>query len=149
MRRKVFRGNVMKQDEDAYHQLCAYTLTRGDAAFIHQHVVDAYAAQHANERTKPITITFALIGLYLLAEHGTSGRQVQRVHMQLGRQKHGWPVFGLPKDRGAMTAIDVLGAPVGSERDRAIHDWCRSVWTAFSTNRDTVAQLLKQHGVIR
>jgi hypothetical protein len=135
-------------DEEAYHQLCAYTLTRGDAAFIHQHVVDAYAAQHADEATKPIAITFALIGLYLLVEHGTTGRQVQRVHMQLGRQQHAWPVFSLPQDRGAVTAVDVIGAPEGPERDRAIHDWCRSVWTAFSTNRGIVAELLKRHGVL-
>jgi hypothetical protein len=138
----------MPQDADAYHQLCAYTLTRGDTAFIHQHVVDAYAAQHADEATKPIAITFALIGLYLLVEHGMTGRQVQRVHMKLGRQKHAWPAFALPQDRGAMTAVDVMGATEGPERDRAIHDWCRSVWAAFSANRGIVADVLKQHGII-
>ncbi len=144
----MFRGDVMIQDEDAYHRLCAYTLTHGDAAFIHQHVVDAYAAQHADEATKPITITFALVGLYLLVERGTTGRQVQRVHMQLGRRKHVWPAFALPDERGAMTAVDVMSAPEGPERDRAIHDWCRSVWTAFSANRGIVADLLERHGII-
>lgn len=138
----------MIHDEDVYHQLCAYTLTRGDAAFIHQHVVDAYAAQHADAHTRPITVTFALVGLYLLIEHGTTGRQVQRVHMQLGRKKHEWPVFVLPQDRGGVIAADVMRAPEGPERDLAIHDWCRSVWTAFSGNRRIVADLLKQHRII-
>ena len=51
--------------EAAYHELCYYTLTLGDPAFIHQHVVDAFAAQQADEQTKPIKVTFALVGLYL------------------------------------------------------------------------------------
>jgi hypothetical protein len=55
-------------DLDAYHELCGYTLTHGDAAFIHQHVVDAFAAQHADAHSKPIGITFALAGLYLHLE---------------------------------------------------------------------------------
>ena len=49
-------------DVEAFDELCAYTLTRGDAEFIHQHVVDTFAAQTANEFTKPITLTFALEG---------------------------------------------------------------------------------------
>lgn len=46
----------------AYDELQAYTLAHGDPAFIHQHVVDAWAAQHADEETKPIALTFALVG---------------------------------------------------------------------------------------
>jgi len=65
---------------EAYDALCAYTLTRGDAAFIHQHVVDAFAAQSADEATKPITLTFALVGLYLHVERQFTGREVQRAH---------------------------------------------------------------------
>ena len=38
----------------AYHEVCAYTLTRGDAAFVHQLVVDAWAAQHASPASKPM-----------------------------------------------------------------------------------------------
>ena len=50
-------------ERHAYDELQCYTLARGDLAFIHQHVVDAWAAQHADERTKPIGLTFALVGL--------------------------------------------------------------------------------------
>ena len=85
----------MSEDE-AFDLLCAYTLGRGDAAFIHQHAVDAFAAQQADPITKPIKITFALVGLYLLVERRVSGKQVQRIHMQLGRRKHPWPAFTLP-----------------------------------------------------
>jgi hypothetical protein len=102
----------------AYDELQAYTLVHGGPAFIHQYVVDAWAAQHADERTKPIGLTFALVGLCLHVERGFSGRQVQRVHMALGRRKRTWPSFVLPRQRGAMTASEVMAAPAGPERDR-------------------------------
>jgi hypothetical protein len=47
-RRVLERRKYGIVEEDAYHELCAYTLQRGDAAFIHQHVVDAFAAQRAD-----------------------------------------------------------------------------------------------------
>jgi hypothetical protein len=33
------------RDDRAYEEVTAYTLWRRDAAFMHQHVVDAYAVQ--------------------------------------------------------------------------------------------------------
>ncbi|MCL6648034.1 MAG: DUF5946 family protein [Chloroflexi bacterium] len=41
-------------ETQAYHELQAYTLTHPDPAFLHQHVVNAWTAQHANAQTKPI-----------------------------------------------------------------------------------------------
>lgn len=138
---------TLSSEEDAYNELCAYTLTHGDAAFIHQHVVDAFAAQNADERSKSIGVAFALVGLYLHVEKGLSGREVQRVHVLLGRQKRAWPKFTLPRDRGSIRASDVLAAPAGPARDEAIHQWCASVWEAFAAGRPTVVELLRQHGV--
>ena len=131
----------------AYEELQYYTLSHGDPAFVHQYVVDAWAAQHADERTKPIAITFALIGLYLHLVRGFNGRQVQKAHMALARRKHPWPIFVMPADRGAMSARDVMAAPAGAERDRAIDDWCTAVWDAYRDNRETVVQLLEKHGI--
>jgi hypothetical protein len=138
----------MNAEQDAYNALCGYTLGRGDAEFIHQHVVDAFAAQHADEQSRPIGVVFALVGLYLLVEKHFSGRQVQRVHMQLGRQGRTWPAVFLPQQRGSMTALEVITAREGAERDAAIHAWCASVWAAFVDNRQMVADLLRQHGVL-
>ena len=135
-------------EEDAYHALCAYTLARGDAAFVHQHVVDAYMAQHADERTPAIGVTFALVGLYLAVEEGWSGRQVQRAHMQLAREKQDWPRFALPDERGSLTAVDVLRAAEGDARDLAIHAWCRSVWAACAGQRAQLAELLGHHRIL-
>jgi hypothetical protein len=128
---------------EAYDALCCYTLERGDLSFIHQHVVDAFAAQTASETTKPIGVAFALIGLYLHIEKGRSGREVQRAHMALARKKREWPKFPLPFDRGAMTAADVMESAEGPERDRAIDDWCRVVWNAWRDSHAAVAALLE------
>lgn len=137
----------MGQDLEAYHALSAYTLTHGDPEFIHQHVVDAFAAQNATDTSKPIGVTFALAGLFLHVEKGFTGRQVQRVHMQLARKKQNWPRFTLPPNRGAITALDVMRTPEGVERDRAIHEWCADVWTAFAGNRDQIVALLDEHQI--
>jgi len=132
---------------EAYHELCAYTLSHGHPSFLHQHVVDAFAAQRANAESKPIGVTMALVGLYLHVERGFDGRQVQRAHMELARHGRSWPVFVLPPDRGATTPIEVLAAPAGPERDRAIHEWAAAVWRAFAASREAVAALLRDHGI--
>lgn len=137
----------MTPDEDIYHALCCYTLERGDAAFTHQHVVDAFTAQHADAQTSPRALTFALVGLYLHVQMGLSGKQVQQAHMVLARKKIAWPAFPLPEDRGRMTVADVMGARPGALRDEAIQRWCASVWEAFGANRQTVAALLRRNGI--
>lgn len=137
----------MNRDEDAYNKLCGYTLTRNDADFIHQHVVDAYTAQHADGESKPIAIAFALVGLYLFVEREWSGRQVQRTHMRLARRRHSWPTFDLPHDRGSITAVKVMAAREGAERDSAIYAWCASVWAAYADCHAEVAALLREHGL--
>ena len=140
-------AGIVPSEQGAYDELQCYTLAHADPAFIHQHVVDAWIAQHADERTKPIALTFALVGLYLRLERGLSGRQVQRVHMALARHKRSWPSFALPRDRGSVTASQVIAAPAGPERDKAIDAWCASVWGAFRESRQAVARLLEQQGI--
>lgn len=137
----------MTPEQDAYNTLCGYTLGLGDAGFIHQHAVDAFTAQHADGGSKPIAVAFALVGLYLLVEKGWTGRQVQQAHMRLARKRRPWPAFALPGDRGSLTAVDVMAAPEGAERDEAIHAWCASVWAAFAESRQAVADLLREHGI--
>ena len=135
-------------ESDAYDELRGYTLGLRDERFLHQHVVDAWMAQHADERTKPIGLTFALVGLSLHVQRGFSGRQVQRAHMFLARSKRTWPSFPLPEKRGSMTAAEVIAAEPGPERNRAIHAWCVSVWESYRESHEAVAELLKFHGVI-
>lgn len=129
----------MSAEQEAYYELSYYTLAHPDPSFIHQHIVDAFTAQYANEQTKPIALAFSLAGLYLQIERQFSGRQVQRVHMALAKHKQrGWPAVTLPRDRGSVTVFDVLAAPEGPERDAAIHAWCAAVWEAFHDSHKMV-----------
>ncbi len=137
----------MTLNTEAYNELCCYTLIHGGADFIHQHVVDAFAAQDASPHDNPIRLTFALVGLYLHVERGFSGRDVQLAHMKLGRnKKQVWPKFELPNDRGQINALAVLAAP-SDKRDATIYNWTRSVWLAFAAQRDKIEGLLAEHGI--
>jgi hypothetical protein len=129
-----------------YGELAAYNLSRNDPAFHHQYAVDAYEAQHIGAQTRNITAAFALIGLYLAAEHGYTGRQVQLAHMALGKKRIAWPRLEPPLSRGALTVQDVLQAPPVEERDAMLLKWVASVWQAWAETqtwvRDKCMQLL-------
>jgi len=135
----------MEDIRAAYDEVYAYTM--GRPGFILQHVVDAFAVQTASGDSRPIGVVFGLVGLYLHVEKQFSGRQVQRVHMELGRRKRDWPSVSLPEDRGSMTVADVVAVAAGPERDMAIDDWCRSVWTAFGGNRQTIIALSREYQI--
>ncbi|HEV7424193.1 MAG TPA: DUF5946 family protein [Candidatus Paceibacterota bacterium] len=130
-------------NQEAYNELSFYTFShaRNDPSFIHQYIVDAYAAQNADENTKPITLAFALLGLYLYLEKGYSGREVQLAHMKMAKNKKEWPKFNLPIRRGEITVYDVLLASGGPERDAMIKQWCLSVWQAYDEVHKQVADL--------
>ncbi len=48
------RAGAALSEPDAYHELCCYTLAHRDPGFIHQHVVDAFAAQAEGPGTSPV-----------------------------------------------------------------------------------------------
>lgn len=127
-----------------YNELAFYTLAHPGAEFIHQHVVDAFAAQNANENTKWITIYFALVGLYLFVEKGYSGKEVQLEHIRLSRQKKEFLPFELPQHRGNFTIEDVLLKQQGIERDQAIEIWCKEVWGAYAPCKSYILEYLEK-----
>ena len=133
----------MPTAQDLYNELAFYSLAHGDPKFIHQHIVDAFAVQQADEITKPITIVFGLVGLFLHVEKGFTGRQVQLVHMRLASRRKQWSQVALPEGRGNITISDVLAANSGPERDAMIHRWCESVWGAGKECKAPIADLLK------
>ncbi len=120
-------------DQEACHELAFYTLAHGDPEFIHQYLVDAYAAQHADASSKPIYLDFALAGLYLSNEKGCTGKEVQRAHMRLARHKDRLPGFRPVDTTGCPTVHDVLQEGPGPGRDRAIRRWSAAVWRAYAT----------------
>lgn len=132
----------------AYDELSCYALAHGGRSFLHQHVVDAWAAQQAHAESAPIGVAFALIGLCLHVERGFSGRNVQRVHMDLARRSRSWPRFELPRERGRITAAEVMRSPAGPQRDQAIEAWCACVWEAWRDAHAAVRELLARHGLV-
>jgi hypothetical protein len=138
-----------EKEQRTFEELIAWTLGLRDAGFIHQHVVDAWAAQHATEKSTPISVAFALIGLYLHLEQGFTGREVQRAHMRLaqpygrGPGRKEWPRFKFPKERGRITAIDVVSAPE-KERPRTIDRWCQSVFEAWKDSHAAVIECVNR-----
>jgi hypothetical protein len=129
--------------QKAYDELAYYTLAHPDPSFIHQHVVDAFTAQHADQQTKPISVAFALVGLCLCVEKSFTGKQVQQAHMQWAKKRKSWPDFTPPDQRGHITVFDVVAASPGQERDDMIRQWCRSVWQAWHENQQQIRNLVK------
>ena len=98
-------------------------------------------------RQQPDRRGVCLVGLYLHVEKQFSGHQIQQVHIKLGRRKREWPSIHFPEHRGSMTVVDVLAASAGPARDMAIEDWCRSVWTSFGGNHQTIIALLPNYQI--
>ncbi len=115
-------------DKDAYDELSLYTLAHTSPEFIHQYIVDAYAAEHADGSSKPIYLDFALAGLYLHNEKGFTGKQVQNAHIELAKHKERLPHFVPTDTHDALTVHDALSALAGEQRDDAIRAWSASVW---------------------
>jgi len=132
----------MKSEQELYNELACYTLSLADPEFIHQHIVDAYGAQRADEKTKPIGIAFALAGLYLYLEKNYTGRQVQLAHIQMAKRRKKWPRLELPQYRGDITVADVLSTDIGKARREMIRKWCVCVWDAYKNSQDIVAALV-------
>lgn len=136
------RANASGECRRLMNELSYYTLAHGDPAFIHQHVVDAYGAQHVRQSASTIGPAFALAGLYLAVVRHFTGRQVQKMHMVMARTSKSWPGFDPPRDVGPLTVGDVLAVEPGPLRDEAIMGWCASVWTAWSGQHERVRAMV-------
>ncbi|WP_067929178.1 DUF5946 family protein [Alicyclobacillus shizuokensis] len=137
----IHNHNASEECFSKYSELTVYTLSHKGDDFIHQHVVDAYAAQHSGNGMKNITTAFALIGLYYAVEHGYNGKQVQRVHTLLARLKHPWDTLPLPQRSYSVTVIDVLNEPPGHKRDAMIHEWMIDVWGSWNHQHEWVRSI--------
>jgi len=135
-------------EQEAYDHLSSNYAMDGNSAFTLQHVVDAYAAQQATSASKPIALFFALVGLCLRVEKGLTGKQVQHVHQLLARRKQDWPRIEIPQSRGgSISAIDVVGKSVGSERDAAVDRWCTEVWNMYRESHETIRREMRARGL--
>lgn len=128
-----------------YDEVSYYTLAHGRERFIHQHLVDAYGAQHVRRDSRStIGGAFALGGLYLAIERGFNGRQVQDWHVRAARRSKEWPRFGPPADLGPITIADVHAAQPGPDRDQVLMQWCSSVWAAWAAERNRIREMVER-----
>ena len=135
-----------KTCRDLYNDLAFYTLPHPDHdLFIHQYIVDAYNAQHAQRNGKTVALAAPLIGLYLFCEKRFTGKQVQGAHMQLGNEMKKFPNFEPPVQKATLTVADVLAAPPGAERDQAIKDWACAVWQPWKLQETAIRVWLAEH----
>jgi hypothetical protein len=136
------KANASGECRAAMNEMTYYTLAHGDIRFIHQHLVDGYGAQHVRQSQSTIGAAFALAGLYLAVERGFTGRQVQKMHMLMGRTSKRWPRFEPPEDVGPLTVANVLAVAPGPGRDEKLMEWCASVWSAWSSEHGRVREMV-------
>ncbi len=130
-------------NQNDFHLLSYYTLAHSGENFIHQHIVDAFSAQNATEKTKLITIYFALVGLHLFIDRNFTGKQVQQFHIQLSNKTKTFDKILLPESRGQITISHVLNEEAGDKRDEMIKLWCESVWAAYTNEHKRIIDLVK------
>jgi len=144
------RMNASGECAQVYSDLLCYTVAKQDPEFIHQHVVDTYAAQHAGGPTRNIMVAFGLIGLYLAREKGYTGKQVQLAHMRIAKKRKVWPRLEPPLQPAVLTVIDVLQARTDEEKDAMIRKWMAAVWEDWADRhtwiRITTDDLLASFG---
>ena len=135
------RFNASGECLEMYYELTYWTLARQDGRFIHQHAVDAYEAQHAGGKTRPITAVFGLIGLYLALEKGYTGRQVQLAHMKIAFRRKDWPRLEPPARKAELTVMDVLTAETDEEKEEMLLKWAGSVWDIWEERQQWVREI--------
>ena len=139
------KANASGECRALMSELSYYTLAHGHPRFIHQHLVDAYGAQHVRDSRSTIGAAFALAGLYLAVERGFTGRQVQKMHMLMAATSKQWLRFDQPDYVGALTVADVLAVEPGPGRDETLMRWCASVWRAWSTQHDRIREIVDRY----
>lgn len=138
------RFNASGECLKMYFELACWTLVQQDVRFIHQHAVDAYEAQHAGGRTRPITVVFGLIGLYFAQERGYTGLQVQRAHVKIGRTRRDWPRLEPPEHPAELTVMDVLKVETDAEKEEMLLRWAASVWQSWEHRHQWVREMTER-----
>ncbi|WP_211171022.1 DUF5946 family protein [Bacillus sp. DNRA2] len=137
--------NALGECEKAYHDLSAYLIELLDMEFPTQHAVDAYGAQHSGKKVKNIRTAFSLIGLYLAIEHGYTGRQVQKAHMELAKRNIQWPSFNLPSSPYSYSVSDVLFAEKGTNRNEMLMKWAKDVWETWDHYHEWTREISRKY----
>jgi hypothetical protein len=128
-----------------YWEFSNFTLSVRDQNFPHQLAVDTYAAQHYGAKMKPVTITFALIGLHLAFERGYTGREVQDAHVLLGKLHERWPGFTVTRKADEVNGSNVLQNISKDNYGQLLAKWGKSVWDSWKPEHENVRKLVDRY----
>jgi hypothetical protein len=132
---------MKNQTDEKYNTLAYYTFSLQDENFIHQHVVDANTVANADKHTKLISLTFALVRLYLFVEKAFTGKEVQQFHTLMSNNKTAWPTIRLAVPNETINIDMVLNTDAGIERNAMIEIWCIHVWNNNQINHAAIKAL--------
>ena len=138
------RLNASGECQEKYYELTCWTLVRHDGRFIHQHAVDAYAARHGGGERTVLPTAFGLIGLCLALEKGFTGRQVQLVHVKMGKKRRDWPVLEPPEHPAGLTVNDVVRAGTDREKEEMLMRWAAAVWKSWEPRHQAVREMAER-----
>ena len=117
------------------------SLIGGDGMTTAQHLVDAYAAQHATnpDRRNRQSVTVHLMSLCASLEYDLSGRQ--RRAMIGNWTHHDYRVLRPCPDHYPVTVRDVKDA-AGDERQEVVEEMAKSTWSVWSIHHSEIRALL-------
>jgi hypothetical protein len=117
-----------------FDAVCARDDSDSAFAALHLFTVDAYALQHSEEHG-PRSNAFHRMGLCRLLEYGDNPalgqRHPRRALKAFEALYRNYPRLEPPRQRGALTIVDVYGAGDPEEYAIRVRQWAGSVWDAY------------------
>lgn len=111
---------------------------------VHRLFVDTYCLQHPDGYCLSFKSFAAhLMGVCWSLEHGGSPRVVSEALRKWVERHSHLEKPAVPGGRGALTIEDVARAPDPAAHVRAVDDWARSTWSAYSPLHAAVRQWVK------
>jgi hypothetical protein len=116
---------------------------------VHQLTLDVYAAQHAGPKQTDRAVARHLVGLHLVLERDVEAGAVPQHLERLARKIPVWPRFEAPREKAAMTVLDVANARSPREHAAIVRRWARTVWGGWSTHHAAIGELAERSLVRR
>jgi hypothetical protein len=114
---------------------------------VHQLTIDAYAAQHAGGRHPDRSVLVHLAGLHAAFELQMPWADVPAMLKQLAVRVPAWPHLVPPEFPSPLTILEVALAEGPADHVARVGSWANSVWHSWADQHDTVARLVKAHGL--
>ena len=102
--------------KELYYQLVLENEYTQD--FDHQYLVDIFCCETYAPETKPISIAFALVGLYLFLEKDFSWKLIQNFHKHLSKQNIILPQISIHIKNPEFLIEDMIKLPINERKQK-------------------------------